>query len=46
MRAYETVKAIGHAANSHLAITPCSDRKVAQRPTVLPLLRPGCHDAQ
>jgi len=40
MRAYEAVEAIRHAADSHLAITPYSYRKVAQRPTVRELIVP------
>lgn len=40
MRAYEAVEAIRQAADSHLAITPYSDRKVAQRPTVRELIVP------
>lgn len=40
MRAYEAVGAIRIAANSHLATTPYSYRKVSQRPTWRELIIP------
>lgn len=40
MRAYEAVMAIRIAANSHLATTPYSYRKVGQRPTLRELIIP------
>lgn len=40
MRAYEAVKAIRVAANSHIATTPYSYRKVGQRSTLRELIVP------
>ena len=40
MRAYEAVEAIRTAANSHLATTPYSYRKVGQRSTLRELIVP------
>lgn len=40
MRAYEAVEAIRTAADSHLATTPYSYRKVGQRPTQRELIVP------
>ena len=40
MRAYEAARAIRTAANSHLATTPYSYRKVGQRPTLRELIIP------
>lgn len=40
MRAYEAVEAIRAAANSHLATTPYSYRRVGQRPTLRELIIP------
>jgi plasmid stabilization system protein ParE len=40
MRAYEAVEAIRTVANSHLATTPYSYRKVGQRPTLRELIVP------
>ena len=40
MRACEAVEAIRIAANSHLAISPYSYRKVGQRPTLRELIVP------
>lgn len=40
MRAYEAVEAIRVAANSHLATTPYSYRKVGQRSTLRELIVP------
>ena len=46
MRTFEAVEALRTAANSHLATTPCSFRKVAPRPTLRELIVPfgttGC----
>ena len=46
MRALEAIEAIRTAANSHLAITPYSYRKVGPRPTLRELIVPfgatGC----
>ena len=40
MRAYEAIEAIRTAADSHLATTPYSYRKVGQRPTLRELIVP------
>lgn len=40
MRAFEAVEALRTAANSHLATTPYSFRKVGQRPTLRELIVP------
>lgn len=40
MRAYAAVEAIRAAADSHLAVTPYSYRKVGQRPTLRELIVP------
>ncbi len=40
MRAYEAVEAVRAAADSHLATTPYSYRKVGQRPTLRELIIP------
>lgn len=40
MRPYEPVEAIHIAANSHLATTPYSYRKIGQRPTLRELIVP------
>jgi plasmid stabilization system protein ParE len=40
MRAYEPIEAIRAAANSHLATTPYSYRKVGHRPTLRELIVP------
>ena len=40
MRAYEAVEAIRTAANSHLATTPFSYRRVGKRPTLRELIVP------
>jgi len=40
MRAYQAIEAIRTAANSHLALTPYSYRKVGLRPTLRELIVP------
>ena len=40
MRAYEAVEAIRTVANSHRSSTPCSHRRVGQRPTWRELIVP------
>ena len=40
MRAHEAVEAVRYAAHGHLASTPCSYRKVGQRPTLRELIIP------